>query len=232
MDWVCSCGSVAGEHVAYCPTCGRIGSFFPLVRRPGSVTRQGVVRLSGADLAARASRSVRPGGIWDRMFVEGIQIPAFILVFGAPGSGKTTAALELADEWKGRALVLPYEQGLGPALAQLVRRIEATRPEFALTSTWDETVELIREFDLVVVDSLQRSGVDPDDWRAAVVEEGGKTLLMTSEVNAEGEVRGGLAASHLADVSVEMTEFGLFEIRKNRFGKCGPGTWRVPVEAN
>lgn len=231
MDWRCQCGSVAGERIAFCPTCGKMGSFYPVVRRPGSIQRQGIVRLSGTDLAARASRSVRPGGVWDRMFVEGIQVPAFILAFGAPGSGKTTAVLELADDWPGRALVLPYEQGLGPALAQLVRRIEATRPEYVLTSTWEETIEVMQDFDLIVVDSLQRSGVDPDDWRSAVVEEGGKALLVTSEVNSEGEVRGGLAASHLADVAVEMTEFGSFQIRKNRFGKCGPGTWRVPVEA-
>ena len=180
------------------------------------------MRLTGAELAGRASRQVRPGGPWDVMLRDGIQVPCMVVVYGPPGSGKTTVALQMADAWAGRSIVFPFEQGLGPALAQMVRRLEVLHPEFVSADTWPDVLEAMDGADLVVVDSLQRSATDPGDWRVATVDVG-RTLILVSEVNASGEVRGGLAASHVADIAVELPEYGAFIVRKNRFGECREG---------
>lgn len=222
MRWECECGSSAEGRVAWCPTCGRFGSYYPQVNRPVRPRQQGVVRMTAARLASRAQSNVRPTGLWSVLFPEGVQAPCMIVLYGLPGSGKTTLALQLADAWPDASIVFPFEQGMGPALSQLVRRLEVTHPEFVSVDTWSDVIDAMADADLVVVDSLQRSSTDPGDWRAATVDMG-KTLVLVSEVNASGEVRGGLAASHLADVSIELPEYGGFQVRKNRFGQCKEG---------
>lgn len=224
MRFQCFCGSRADAPLEFCPTCGQMHSYYPIVDRPQIATLLSSPVLSGAALVQAAGNRVHLPGHWRAVFPEGVFLPCFILLWGTPGSGKTTLALNLAQAYTGRVIVLPFETGLSQALAQLARRIECVAPDFCVPSEWDEIVTLIASYDLIVVDSLQRAGVDVEFWRAATVHQG-KTLLATSEVNASGDVRGGLAASHLADVSIELPEYGRFIVRKNRAGGLYEGMW-------
>lgn len=225
MTYRCPCGEIADERIEWCSRCGRIKSFFPTTRRVHRSRPQGPAVVTGMDLVRRSKRNLIWPGLMQQILPDGILVPSLLLLFGRPGVGKTTIAVQAADAWpKGPVLVLPFETGLGPSLSKLVGRLEAVKPDFALTDSWDEILELVPKYSLVVVDSLQTSGADPVQWRDITVQRG-ITLLLISEVNTDGEVRGGLAAGHLADTVIELPIFGEFKVRKNRAGDVGEGRW-------
>lgn len=220
----CDCGAVAETRIIYCPSCLRTGLYQPVVERPFMPRLRGAVTMTALQLQARGAKTVRLKGAWSDLFPGGVLTPFMSVLYGIPGAGKSTLALMLAEAWPGRSLFIPSEQGLGAALGALVRRLEVTRPNFALFETCEQMAAGIGGYDLVVVDSLQRCGIDPAELRSLIVD-GGASLLVTSEVNASGDVRGGLAASHVADAVVELPEYGVARVRKSRFGPCSDIRW-------
>jgi len=175
-------------------------------------------------LLRRAGQAVQLQGSLGAVLDAGVQPPVMVVLYGLPGTGKSHMALGAADAWPGRAIVLCFEQGLGPTLVDLVRRVEALRPDYAVADGWDEILELIAGYDLVVVDSAQAVEVTPSQWRAATVDMG-RSLIMTSQVNAAGDVRGGLACGHIADIVVELLPERRFRVAKYRGGDLHEGTW-------
>lgn len=223
--WLCSCGATFSERLGMCPLCFRVNSFRPYVGLPGE-GREPLPpeKVTAVELLRRSRRQTRPAGVWREVLPAGIQAPCLILIFGPPGAGKTSLALMMADAWSHPSIVLSFELGLGPSLASLVARLEIMKPDFACVESWADIPRLVEEYDLVVVDSLQQASLMPDYWRRLTVDRG-KLLILTSQVNSEGEVRGGLAGSHLADIVIELPGLGAFRLRKNRFGPIVRGTW-------
>ena len=157
-------------------------------------------------------------GVWAALSPDGLPLPVMVVLWGPPGVGKSSLALMLADDWPDRAIVLSFELGIGGAMAEYISRLEVTKPDISQPDTWEDVLDAVQAYSLVVVDTLQASSTDPTSWRGAIVERLGKTLVMTSQVNKEGEVRGGLAAGHEADISVELQRYGQAIVRKDRFG--------------
>lgn len=231
MRWICKCGSVAEERLDFCPVCGQTGFYSPVVQRPGRQIRSTSPAITGAQLMGRRTKRPQWPGAWRTLFPQGLQWPSLVLLWGKPGAGKSTLSLELATAFGGgNVIVLSYEQGLGPQYADLVRRIEVPEAMFAVPDSWTDVENFIRGYQLVVVDSLQASRVDAASWREVTVDQGAG-LVLTSEVNLKGDVRGGLAAVHVCDVAIELPEYGKFAVRKNRAGPLHQGAWNhaMPV---
>jgi len=208
-----------------CPVCYAVNGYRPAVSRARHRSRPAVA-LTGAALIARASGAgVAVAGAWLDLGLGSLPHACALVLYGPPGSGKSTLAVALAAGWPAPSVVLSYEMGTGHALVEIARRQEAYAVVFASVGSFTEAVEVIEAgYDLVVVDSVQASDVDAADWVYEVVPRG-RALLLTSQVNAAGEVRGGLAASHVADVVIELPEYGRFEVHKNRFGPLAAGRW-------
>ena len=228
MKFACyNCNRRFDARLEFCPTCGRTGTFSPVVERPGTrPPSTGAEVVTGAELIRGARGRTRWPGVWSVLFPEGLDLPSMLVIWGGPGAGKSTLTVELLAAARGRSLCLPYETGVhAPQLVSLVAQLEAVKVDFALPDMWEDILALVASYDVLAVDSLQMSGADPGAWRTAVVERG-RTLILVSEVNAAGRVRGGVAASHLADVSVELPTFGRFAVRKSRSGALTEGVWR------
>jgi len=217
VQFSCDCGAKADEHLPLCPRCGRVGSYMCVVTAPSPMPHAYPAEvLSAGQLRARAQMARALPPPWGELSPSW-QVPFLLLLWGCPGTGKTTQALRLADSWPGRALFVAVEGGLGVVLSQMAARLELTRPHFVYPSTWDELVSAAADYDLIIVDSLQTIAATAESLRSELVDRAAKSLVLTSQVNAQGEVRGGMAASHLADVSAECVRFGEIVVHKNRF---------------
>jgi len=176
--------------------------------------------VAAADLADRARKPLQLGGVWQSLFPEGLLLPVFILLWGMPGTGKSSLALKLSEDWPGRSVFLSFEMGIGNPLGVYLASINIRSTDCCQPTTWNQVLGLLRDYHLVAVDTIQASGTDSGAWRGAVVERMNRNLILTSQVNAQGEVRGGMAAGHDADVSVQQIEYGKAIVRKDRFGHC------------
>lgn len=214
----CTCGAVAdSERPVYCPACGRVGTFQREVNVPSVPHVFESPVLSASDLRAQARRMQGLPGSW-REISDRWAFPFLMCVYGLPGTGKTTRALKLADDWPGRSIFLSLEQGLGANLAGYVERLEITKTSFYYPQNWDELLAVVRGFDLVVVDSVQMLDAQPGSVRSELVDRARKNVIVTSQTNADGDVRGGMAVSHLADYVVQCHGLDSFEVTKNRTG--------------
>ena len=217
--------------IGFCPTCQRSGQFRPLTRRV-HLSKPSSPIVKGVELVKRSSRN----WIWPdpvkTLLPNGVGLPCMIVVYGPPGSFKTSFAIQAASAWcaeKGEsAIMFPFEMGLGVQLQDMVHRFEATKMHFRMVDTWPDVLSTIEPYRLVVVDSLQKSGVSADEWRSVTTDHD-KTLILVSQVNSAGDVKGGMSASHEADVAIELLPGGKFIVRKNRSGMCSEGRWVEPV---
>jgi predicted ATP-dependent serine protease len=183
--------------------------------------------LSADALRARGQGLHRLPEPWS-LISERWGAPSLVNLYGAPGSGKSTLATKLADVWPGRSIYLSLEEGLGSTLAQRAARLEIRRVDFAYPSTWQELVEQVRPYSLVVVDSLQmlKASAAPGTIRAELVDRAAKCVLVTSQVNAQGDVAGGKSMGHFADVVVRLPAYGQLVVEKNRYGPVkGEASW-------
>lgn len=232
MQFVCYCGaSVEARDRApsYCPACGRNGTYLPQVHQDGFPHSFASPVLSAAALRSRGAGYRSLPDPWDKISPKW-GFPFLTSIYGEPGAGKSTFALLLADAWPGSAIYFSLEEGLSGALADRAARLDVRRCLFGYPSTWSELVEQVRDHELVVIDSLQmlRASGAPATVRAELVDRASKNVVVISQVNAAGDVRGGKAISHFADVTVHLPAFGSLQVDKNRFGACGPEVrqWR------
>ena len=173
---------------------------------------------------------------WRRLLGSGVpDARCAVLLYGPPGSGKSTAALALlgrAAKAGLRAAYLDAEMGEGPALRALLDRAglspQARRGlRCACPGGVVHVDTLVQGLDVAVVDSVQALRAEPGDvarWGEAV-----PFLAVVSHVRADGRVRGGLEVAHGVDAVVEFVAGEGARSRKSRFGAT-PGT-AVPFEA-
>jgi len=245
LPWACAkCGARRAEFWPQCGSCLSWNTF----RRTGGNGGAGSTHLSGLSPArSLASADASPDRLLtgvpylDRVLGGGFVAGSTLLLYGDPGCGKSTMALE-AVFW---ASVRRRRQGLyvsGEESAVQVRdRTERLRlgPQWILFNHPAQCAQI--ESDLVnlrpsmlVVDSVQVlddsrvRGSDQSRARAAfvsllsVVQRLRIPAILISQVNGQGEPSGGKVYSHLPDAVFHIVkhqdETRELVMRKNRFG--------------
>lgn len=220
------CGAISDQALQVCPICWRYRGYEPVVTRPGAIGRVLDVPITTAqELRADGQQRHTFPPPWLSLFPQGFLQPAFLVVFGVPGSGKTSLALTLGDAWPGDTLYLPYEEGLGSTMREKIVRLSISHVHFAIPNNLDSLIQFAGRYRLIIIDSQQALGVEPAALRSMFLDNG-QSLILVSQVNAAGDVRGGMASSHLADCSIECPAFGEFLFHKNRYGALTQGQWR------
>jgi len=169
---------------------------------------------------------------WSIFFPRGLGKPLSITLWGPPGSGKSTLAMLLANSWNGRAIFLSYEEGVhSPTMREKVVRLSIDKIDFSRPVSSAGMISAIVDYDLFVIDSLMVCGSHAEELVDLSVNSK-KSMILISHVCKDGTVKGGTAASHLTDVSIEVTkdeetdEIGRFRLNKTRFSDTFSGWWR------
>lgn len=200
------------------------------LRKPEVLRRDQHLALTGLPfLVEPLNGGLRPGGLY--------------LLAGAPGANKSTLAVQLASECAiagGRVLYLLTEQA--PAeLDGIVRRVKGDDANRLLANIEREPLDDVeqlpellfrkrmREFSLIVIDSLQGTGLPGTALRTygrlfefmETAKRLGATTLAIAHITKNGKIAGPKALEHKVDVAVFLAKVGSLRqlfVTKNRFG--------------
>jgi len=220
---VCSaCGARQSRWVGRCPACGAWNTLEAQFVSPGRGARRevgpsGAVR---ADSPGGPEVAAEPTGFGeiDRVLGGGLVEGSVTLLFGEPGIGKSTLALQLAGlgATRGGALVVSAEESLGQLRRRAVRcGVSGENLWLAAARDLETLAHLIETTpaDLCVVDSVQ-AVVDEETTGqlggvnqvrvvattlADVARRLRRRLVLVSQVTKDGTLAGPRALEHLVD---------------------------------
>jgi hypothetical protein len=166
---------------------------------------------------------------------QGCEIPAYpdlslrrgalVTVVGPSGAGKSTLVTRSLASLPDTTLLLSVEEPAGPSLAERLARAGARSDRLLVCSraTVDQVGDIIRKRKVAAlgVDSVQRSLFESRELRhLLVVLPSLAVVFAVSQINRDGDVRGGEELAHESDVIVEVAELA-WTVRKSRYQPAG-----------
>jgi predicted ATP-dependent serine protease len=148
-----------------------------------------------------------------------------VAFYGPPGSGKSTGATKIADQFPGPVLYCSIEEGIGESLRARLKRLEIHRKGLWFCSHMtvggiDSQIDA-KQPGLVVIDSLTSSSMTPDDL-LSMAHEKKVIVLAVLQVTKAGLPAGENAILHDADVCVSFENLE-WSLTKSRFQGTSAG---------
>lgn len=149
--------------------------------------------------------------------------PAVVALYGPPGAGKSTAALQIAGACGESVTLAAFETQPGPALAYQLRaaglqnRRDVT---IAPSPSVGELVTAAGKHEVIVLDSLSATTIQASDVRGLCLA-GSPMVLAILHVRKDGRHAGTMTILHEADLVLEVSPGGGWECVKSRFGPTG-----------
>jgi len=247
--FVCEkCGYTSPKWFGRCPECGEWNTAKEMIVSSRGEVFETSPLLPLSNITSEKDERMKTGfSELDRALNGGIVPGQVILLAGEPGVGKSTLALEIADNFSeyGNVVYLSGEE----SLTQLKIRSKRTRiknenkifvsMENDLTGLF-EYIEKIENLALLIVDSLQTIFIPEYDSAPGSVLQIRETtmklikfakskaipVLLIGHVTKEGEIAGPKLVEHMVDTVIYFegekgTDLRIFRINKNRFGPSG-----------
>jgi DNA repair protein RadA/Sms len=249
--WVCqNCGRQSRKWVGQCPDCGEWNTYIEETFRPTPAANTVVSRFRstspvpyGAIEAQEDDRTSSGIDELDRVPGGGIVSGSLVLIGGAPGIGKSTIVIQMADHLSRLGAKVLYISG-EESERQIKMRGERLGlqaenlfllPETNLEAIMSETDKL--EPDLVIVDSVQTvfsQNIESAPGSVSQVREvAGRLMLyakqsatpvfLTGHVTKEGSIAGPKTLEHIVDTVLYFEgerhyNHRIIRATKNRFG--------------
>ncbi|MCL2682227.1 MAG: AAA family ATPase [Bacteroidales bacterium] len=145
------------------------------------------------------------------------------MVFGCPGSGKTTFCLKLAEylckNHDKNVLFSTIEEGINHTFQEKLKRMQAIHPNLSIADFLPDDLE---QFDVVILDSVNTFGFDSKKLRSLCDVYPDKIFIWIFQTTKNGVFRGSQEYQHDCDVVIEVKNgVATTENHKNRFGANG-----------
>lgn len=146
-----------------------------------------------------------------------------MMVYGSPGSGKTTLCLMFADNLckyhNKNVLFATIEEGLNHTFQSKLKRMNATNPKLNIATHLPAD---LTPFDVIVLDSVNTFGLDSKELHLLYETYPDKIFIGIFQTTKNGVFRGSREFQHDCDVVVEVKNGVATTVnQKNRFGQCG-----------
>ena len=220
--WKCiSCGAQYTAHHPACTSCWAQGQIVPSFQRsvadvdylPGAASAREIARMTWHQIAHATYPELVLGA------------KSMLMVFGAPGSGKSTFAARLCDSIPGPCVYVSGEEGISPSLACRLDRCAVRRDDFLVLAraSVDHVVEAARrrKTTSLCIDSVAECVWRADELRHLLeVLPLLDVLIAVVQINKAGEPLGRQAIGHESDVTVSCQEM-LWSLKKSRYQDLG-----------
>jgi len=161
-------------------------------------------------------------GVWADIFGK-VSQPFFTMVFGMPGSGKSTFdilfAKYLANDLNLKVLYVASEEGFTYTLKEKFERLSAFSQNIDIAYNLPTYFKV---YDFIFIDSVNELGIDPDEVAKLIMKgrQNQTSFVFIYRSTKDGKYKGLSENEHLVDVSIKV-ENGLTFNQKNRFGGKG-----------
>lgn len=211
------CGSIYSERVDFCTVCFSDKTVLHLPEKDSKKTyfdrkeRRGAVAI--AELRKSSISKLVNG------FEAFGRLPSIwkMMVYGKPGSGKSTFSLKFASAYGRRVLFVAVEEGLSESLKEKIFSWELVGDVFISDAQsrreMNMDIEEVRP-SLLVIDSISASQDNLIDSSIEVAQ------IWVCHSLKSGDYKGESSLGHVVDLIVRVEE-GKAKIEKNRFGKIG-----------
>jgi len=211
------CGSYFPTHAPLCSWCLQ-GHTLVLTPERRRAAHDAEIELTSARDLARAK--------W-----QAIQLPAYpglalrkgalVVLVGPAGAGKSTMMSRGIDSTGVPSLLVSVEEPAGPSLADRLARVGAKREDLFVCSrgSVDQIAGLIKanKIQWLGVDSAQRALFEGRDLRHLLLTLPSLVgVVVTSQINRGGDIRGGEELPHEADVVVQVEDMR-WRVTKSRY---------------
>lgn len=150
--------------------------------------------------------------------------PWSMMLYGSPGSGKSTASIELAhtlaSEYNRKVAYVAKEEGIGATIKEKFDRLGAYHSNIDIYS--NRLPDNPEKYNYIFIDSVNEFGIEYDelskmqhDWKSK-----GINPVYVFKGTKDGSFRGSQEFEHLVDVSIK-TDAGIARTEKSRFGGKG-----------
>jgi DNA adenine methylase len=141
------------------------------------------------------------------------------MVFGRPKMGKSYLCVDFAGYLArnhGKVLYVAGEEKLDATLQKKLTDKDVAHPNLFVS---DFLPEDLSGYDFIVLDSVNRMGLSPEDLQELKANNPGKSFIFIFQTTKEGKFRGGNEFQHDVDVVIEVPEQG----KAVQFGRFNQG---------
>jgi len=141
------------------------------------------------------------------------------MVFGRPKMGKSYLCVDFAGYLArnhGKVLYVAGEEKLDATLQKKLTDKDVAHPNLFVS---DFLPEDLSGYDFIILDSVNRMGLSPEDLQELKAKNPGKSFIFIFQTTKEGKFRGGNEFQHDVDVVIEVPEQG----KAVQFGRFNQG---------